>query len=592
MKVSTPVETPRTLSQRVEALKKRLLGKTKTVAARAPSIDRRNNSIKGRSSSIDNKKHSAKLEGGSNGGIEACEDKAAHLDSTWSWVVLGAAIFTTIFSASINTSFSILFGEKLKDMEMSATVISWTYNVHLFIWYMDTCLSGPLTQKFGWRAASLPAALITAIIYGIFPFVTSQIAFFFMYSVVLGIAGGICYQVTFLILPAYFQRHRGLALCLNSASNSIGQMLIPQLIRVLTHRFGTNGTIFVYSGILFFMCAAAALYRPIDAASSSTNKGKKPDNCLEERRGADTTEKDNIEAGGKNWSTPKQSKSTEQKDNGIKTYFVRCFTSLKMPTVLILGFSYGMFLVGHMNFTMLIPFIVTEAGYTTDDASYCLSTYAISNLIARLTNTFLSDRSFFNAKFVYMSGGISAAVVCVVFSKVMSSWQWALVSLACYGFGSGVTSSIYRVLLLQTVGMEAYPSSMAGAGTISAFLFLTVAPLLGVARDYSATFTLSMLMAASLKLASALLWLLLPAARRYEARAAGLKGGATTGDVKTGNVKTGNVKTGNVKTGKVKTGNVTTGGTITGGCKNEAFVGDDDGAAKNPQPEGSGALEG
>ena len=100
--------------------------------------------------------------------------------------LLTIQVFSQILSGSVNMTFSILFGDWLKSMEMSTTVISWTYNVHNFIWYMVTSVSGPLAQRFGWRAASLPPAFITAAVFAIFPYVTSQITFFFLYSVVLG----------------------------------------------------------------------------------------------------------------------------------------------------------------------------------------------------------------------------------------------------------------------------------------------------------------------------------------------------------------------------------------------------------------------
>ena len=66
-----------------------------------------------------------------------------------------------------------------------------------------------------------------------------------------------------------------------------------------------------------------------------------------------------------------------------------------------------------------------------------------------------------------------------MFSLNLSSWEWVMASICIYGFGSGVTAGIYRLLLLETVGLEAYPSAMAGAASIGAFLFLTVAPLMG-----------------------------------------------------------------------------------------------------------------
>lgn len=218
--------------------------------------------------------------------------------------------------------------------------------------------------------------------------------------------------MTFLILPAYFQKHRGLALGLNSTSNSLGQMIIPQLIRVLSHRFDGDGTILAYSGILFFMCLAAALYKPVKNITPALPQMNEEIRSHTEKK---CTEND-IER-GENVSTSiptaNCADSTDVKKSGLKTYFKRCFTSLKLPTVLMIGFSYGMFTVGHMNFTMLIPFIVTEAGFTADDATYCLSTYAVSNLVSRAVNSFLSDRSFFNTKLVYMSGGVLAAVLCV-----------------------------------------------------------------------------------------------------------------------------------------------------------------------------------
>lgn len=521
-------------------------------------------------------------------------------DHCFGWVVLISCIYTTMISTSITTTFGLMFGPMMKSMNMSNTLISWTFNLHFFIWNMDTCISGPLTQKFGWRVVGFGSAVMSGVIFALFPFVTSPVIFFLLYSIILGISSGISYHVTFILLPAYFHRRRGLAVCLNTAAVALSQMFVPQIIRLLSDGYGSQGAILIYSGILLNVCVAVALHRPLPqhskqtfSESAKTDCGKScaaqnitivvsengvvkdelfPEKFAAQKKSNGTSNKseDNYlmipQTRTRKNSEPHRSNTSKifddrmHKSEGnflmvpelrnktlskrslfeelndipeghtehletcsdviheIKMYFLECIGSLRSPVVNIIGFSYGLHLVGYLNFHMLIPFILVEAGYTYDTASYCLSTFAISNLVARVVNALVSDRSWFSGAFVYVSGGVISAVFCLLFMASLESWSFILVFISVYGFGVGMTVSIFQLLVLETVGMDKYIASLGGTGIICAVMCLVVAPVLGVIRDHSTSFWYSMLIASGMQLSLSLIWALMPLARRYEAR--------------------------------------------------------------------------
>ena len=241
---------------------------------------------------------------------------------------------------------------------------------------------------------------------------------------------GACQSTTMLILPVYFDKKRGLATCLNAASVGISQMVMPQIIRILQENMGSFGSTIIYSGIILNSCVAAALFRPLPQMKENR------ESSLARRRNSgnldvNALQKEEIKefifvASQQSLSViPNSEISTKLtiKDNNSHIYkeifsdifqnIICCIYSLRSFKVLICGFGFSQFLIGYINFVMMIPFIVMEAGHSYETASYCMTSIAISNTTIRFLMAMLSDKSWFNIRAGFVSGSIISATFCV-----------------------------------------------------------------------------------------------------------------------------------------------------------------------------------
>lgn len=66
---------------------------------------------------------------------------------------------------------------------------------------------------------------------------------------------------TFLIVNTYFTSRRGQAVGLSMAGTSVGQMLMPQVVRLLLDSYGYSGTTLILGGLCLNGIAGALLFQ-------------------------------------------------------------------------------------------------------------------------------------------------------------------------------------------------------------------------------------------------------------------------------------------------------------------------------------------
>lgn len=64
---------------------------------------------------------------------------------------------------------------------------------------------------------------------------------------------------------------------------------------------------------------------------------------------------------------------------------------------------------GYLNFIMMVPFAMLEAGFSLNTSAWSISLYAACNMVTRFLVSTLSDWPFFNKRIVYMSGFVIIA---------------------------------------------------------------------------------------------------------------------------------------------------------------------------------------
>lgn len=87
-----------------------------------------------------------------------------------------------------------------------------------------------------------------------------------------------------------------------------------------------------------------------------------------------------------------------------------------------------------------------------------------------------------------------------------------------WGCAAGMFYGLNNLLMTRVVGLHCLTSVYSARNLLGAIGFFTVGPLLGVIRDISGSYAVSMWVLASLMTFSFLMWLLMPAAQAYERR--------------------------------------------------------------------------
>ncbi|XP_068236226.1 monocarboxylate transporter 9-like isoform X2 [Palaemon carinicauda] len=110
-------------------------------------------------------------------------------------------------------------------------------------------------------------------------------------------------------------------------------------------------------------------------------------------------------------------------------------SQLRSPVVFVLAGGAICAVNGYLNFIMMVPFAMQEAGHSLQSTAWCISISAITNLIARMMSSALSDWKRFNVKLCYIFGVILMALTQIGYIRDSSGSYavsvWSLGAITC-----------------------------------------------------------------------------------------------------------------------------------------------------------------
>lgn len=262
-----------------------------------------------------------------------------------------------------------------------------------------------------------------------------------------GVGGGLLTIMSYLIVPLYFDKKRGLANAIMLFAVSLGQSTCPLLIRFLQDEFGFRGATLIHGAIVLNSCIGICFYHPVKwhvkklhrRAEEQPQEKVFVTKEIRELNMVNSTVDNQESQTSQSLSyctedpNPPHSESLANKplQNTTKSLNVKdktnlfgstsfkpsiCVTllriirssfstisSLRSARVCIIVFTATIFITGYYNFIMMVPFSVQADGHTLDDAAWCLSIYSFCNL-SRILMSVLSDCSWFNKRACYMAG--------------------------------------------------------------------------------------------------------------------------------------------------------------------------------------------
>ncbi|KAK7071815.1 hypothetical protein SK128_026023 [Halocaridina rubra] len=482
-------------------------------------------------------------------------------DGGWGWMVAAGCSIILFLMPLMTLCFSILFFGFLLEQEATSTATAWIFNTHTLLWNIIGPFIGPLTKEFGYRSVVIFGAIMAASCMLACAFSTSILYLLVFFSLA-GLFGGMTCKPCYLIIPIYFDKRRGLANAIIMGGMCTGQFVVPPVIRFLQQNFGFTGATMIVSSLLLNCCIGASFFHPVEWHLKKTADPKLTEVVFTEKHitaSEKHIEKTSFSVDGKDTVQSliqKESRSDVKSrrrqisecsymssivdisgvspypdddtmsnvvsepgsKEGARNLLIRVVLAL-ISDLKILRFHRaqiiavgGLFFInGYLNFLMTVPFAVQAAGYSPEDAAWCISITGICNFIARLSSSLLSDYSWFNMRLMYMAGSCIVGASTIVFS-FLTNLTLMKVTLGVWAYGIGVNISLYVLVMARIMGVENMAAIFGTQSLLVGLGYVVLGPLIGLIRDMSGSYAVSMwVMSAEIWLC-VLLWVFMPAA--------------------------------------------------------------------------------
>ncbi|XP_050718052.1 monocarboxylate transporter 12-B-like isoform X1 [Eriocheir sinensis] len=458
------------------------------------------------------------------------EEGAVPPDGGWGWVVAAGVFVIALVVPMLSPSFGILFSRQLLEWRASSTTVAVIFSTFLVVWRLAGVVLGTLIKEFGFRRVAVTGTLLTATCLTLSAFAASPVHLLITFSLGCGLGNGLS-CVGYLILAHYFNKRRGRANTLLMAGAGLGHFASPHVIRFLQEEYGLRGATIILGGITLHAVLGAAVFQPVEwHYKKQESTGAAEDREDREALSSLLHEPTKNMAEEETWGESTERKACRRVLSGLVAFrgrvaqvlwsVVNDMKVLRRPTCLIIALGSMLVVNAEANFLVLVPFAIQADGHPLQTAAWCVSIAGVCNLFTRMTVSSLSDLPWFNKRLCYMGGmAVMAASILVFTLQIEDAWQTGVMGV--WGCAAGVFYGLNNLLMTDVVGLPRLTAVYSAKNLLGALGFFSVGPLVGVIRDVSGSYAVSMWVLSGLIAVSFLLWLLMPAAQAYERRQAG-----------------------------------------------------------------------
>lgn len=181
----------------------------------------------------------------------------------WGWMVVLGGTVINVFNQSLLSVFGLLFGTFFAGLVESKTRIALVMNLCSAFLNLTGLITAPLMKKFSPRVVAIYGC--TLVSFGlILSSLTSSLAqVIFTYSLCVGIGLGLLGPSIFISVSSYFTTRKSRAVALTMAGTGFGQMILPQVVRLLMSEYGFRGTVLIMGSLSLHGVVGACLFQPV-----------------------------------------------------------------------------------------------------------------------------------------------------------------------------------------------------------------------------------------------------------------------------------------------------------------------------------------
>ena len=341
----------------------------------------------------------------------------------YGWVVVVAflVIGTTIFG--IRFSFGVFFKSIESEFDLTRTVTSGIFSVHMVLCPVFAILGGLASDRYGPRIVLFLIGLLTGLSLLLTSQANSTWQLFITYSLLLSMGSSALFPATMSTVSRWFDKKRGLALGMAGSGAGLGIFVMAPFATFLISNFDWRMA-FIIIGVIIWLIVFS-LSRLL--------------------------KKDPYEIGALPDGLDSLSKDIKNKEESIQPADLSLLQTLRTKTFWLITFVW-LFLASNMFlvFTHLVPH-VTDIGFSAGEAAAVLSLIGGLSVVGRVLMGTVSDRI----------GRKPTAIICALLQAGAMVWLmwsqdlWMLYLFALfYGLTYGGIGPSIAALIGDTFGLR------------------------------------------------------------------------------------------------------------------------------------------
>lgn len=181
----------------------------------------------------------------------------------WGWMVVFGSQLNNMFILAVISIFGLMFGPHLTAMNESESRIALVMNLRSAFLNLTGLLTAPVMKNFSPRMVAIVGSLLVSVGLMLSSMTTTLNQMIFTYSLLVGIGLGLSGPAIFMAVSSYFTTKRSRAFGFSMAGTGFGQMILPQLVRVLNSEYGIRGTVLIVASLSLHGVVGASLFHPV-----------------------------------------------------------------------------------------------------------------------------------------------------------------------------------------------------------------------------------------------------------------------------------------------------------------------------------------
>lgn len=391
-------------------------------------------------------------------------------DGGWGWMVLVATIVVLALTLAFPSCVGIFYTDLQNEFHATNSETSWVPSIMTSVLHAGGPFCSVLVERLGCRATIMLGGVLSGVGMAASAFTQSIVQLYITAGVITGLGFCFSFQPAVTILGHYFVRRRAFANAMSSTGTALGLCTLPVLGNYLHTEYGWRGSFLVLGAVLLNCCVCGAVMRPLQ-----------PPRC----RGQPLM----------NHGPPLPEEEKNKKTKGwMRTVSNYVLSSLKKHMAfdqLCNNSRYCVYAIGitWMMLGFVVPLVYLVPYATAYDmeqgqAAMLLSVLGIVNIVVRPPIGIIFSLPWFKGRHIYvfsaalLVNGLSNSICCIG-----STFPVLMAYVVIYGLSMSVVGSLMFTVLMDTVEMSRFPSSLGLLAIMESVTLLIGPPLAGILID-------------------------------------------------------------------------------------------------------------